>query len=328
LNYVDINNRVHDLRSRSLEALLSEAWNIRNKNFKSTIAVSAPSPKRYHTDHFKNRINTFTNISLTGTNCALNCEHCNRQLLSSMIPAKTPERLIDVGDKLIQKGFSGVLLSGGANAEGEVSFDVFLDSIKHLKNIGLKVIVHTGLINKSTAKKLKEAGVDQALIDVIGDDETIKNVYHLNKTVENYQQSLFALKNAGLNVAPHIVIGLNFGKITGEFESIKMISVIEPDVIVLVILSPIYGTPMYGISVPDVGEIARIAAIARIVNPHSKITLGCARPTGPEKIKIEKLMVNAGVNGIAYAMDETINHAEGLGLNVEYNELCCSLIGI
>ncbi len=49
------------------------------------------------------------------------------------------------------------------------------------KNPQFKVIVHTGLIRREIAEELKEAGVDQILIDVIGDEDTIHEVYHLEQ---------------------------------------------------------------------------------------------------------------------------------------------------
>ncbi len=314
------------LKLRSIESLLKEAWAIRQKNFKPILTVSAPSAKTYITDHYKNKKNRFVNISLTGNNCELNCEHCKRQLLSSMISAKTPEKLKEIGETLMQKGCTGILLSGGATIAGEVPFEGFFEAISYLKSKGLQVIVHTGLVNEKIANKLKEVNVDQALIDIIGDNETIQNVYHLNKTPEDFKKSLLFLKNAGLNIAPHIVIGLNFGKITGEFNAIRMISEIGPDIIVLVILSPIYNTPMNGVPLPTPEEIARIAAITRIKNPNIPITLGCIRPAGINKFETEILMIMSGINSITYAMDETIEFAESMGLEINYNETCCSLL--
>jgi uncharacterized radical SAM superfamily protein len=245
-----------------------------------------------------------------------------------MIPATTPERLREFGDVLVQKGCNGVLLSGGATTGGNVPLDKFFEAMGYLKNIGLQVIVHTGLIDEPTAYQLKKVGVDQVLIDVIGDMETIQNVYHLNKTPDDFEKSLRFMKNAGLNIAPHIVIGLNYGKISGEYNAIGMISKIEPDVIVLVVLSPIYDTPMHGTTLPSPEEIAKIAAITRIANPNTPLTLGCVRPTGEQKKATEKLMIRAGVNGITYPLDETMDYCEKLGLKIKFNETCCSLLNL
>lgn len=243
-----------------------------------------------------------------------------------MIPAKTPLELKEVGESLVEKGCHGVLVSGGAMSDGMVSLDNYIDSIRYLKEIGLQVIVHTGLVNQTIASKLKEVGVDQVLIDIIGDKETIKDVYHLDKTPEDFEKSLRILKGVGLEIAPHIVIGLNYGKISGEYNALHLISEVSPEVIVLVVISPMHGTPMHGLKTPSPDNIARIAAIARIINPNTKVTSGCARPPGPQKIETEKLLIKAGVNSMAYPTDEAVDYAHNLGLKTIFKEECCSLL--
>ena len=103
-----------------------------------------------------------------------------------MLPATTPEKLMELGDSLVAKGCDGVLLSGGATEDGGVSFDGFYDAIIYLKGLGLQVIAHTGIIDEDTANKLHEVKIDQVLVDAIGDNDTIKNVYHLDKTPEDF----------------------------------------------------------------------------------------------------------------------------------------------
>ncbi|UCG69304.1 MAG: radical SAM protein, partial [Thermoplasmata archaeon] len=156
---------------------MERAWAIRSNNFPPTLNVSVPSAKTYITDHYSNKKDLFVNISITGERCALNCEHCQAKLLESMIPAENPDKLKVIGDALIKKGCKGVLISGGASTDGKVPLNDFLESIRYLKENGLQVIVHTGLVTKDIAKELKDAGVDQVLIDIIGDEETIKKVY-------------------------------------------------------------------------------------------------------------------------------------------------------
>jgi uncharacterized radical SAM superfamily protein len=322
----NLKDLIEELKNQEINTLLEEAWEIRIQNFEPHLHVSVPSAKTYITDHYKNKRDRFVNISLTGKSCELNCEHCKRKLLSTMVPAEDPEKLKVIGDVLVEKGCNGVLLSGGASASGMVPLDGFFDSIRYLKEKGLQVIVHTGLVDKETAIKLKESKVDQVLLDVMGDEETISKVYHMDKTPKDFEDSLNYINEAGLEMAPHIVIGINFGKITGEYNALRMISEAHPQVIVLVALSPLYETPMYGVDPPSSEEILRLSTITRIVNPTTKITFGCARPPGPDKIELEKMLIRSGINSIAYPSDEAIDYAEGLGLKPEFKEECCSLL--
>lgn len=318
--------RIEELVSHTLDDLLEKAWRIRRENFDDMLSVFAPSAKTYDIGIFRNTKNRFVNISITGDYCELNCDHCQGKLLESMIPATSPQHLVEIADNLMSKGCKGMLISGGSLVNGKVPLDNYFEAIKYLKQKELRVIVHTGLVNERTAQNLKEVGVDQVLMDIIVDEKTIREVYHLDKKPEDFKNSLTILKDIGLSIAPHVVIGLYYGKVRGELNAINFITEIDPDVIILVILSPIYDTPMQDVVTPSPKEIARIAAIARIKNPCTQIALGCASPAGPKKISTEKLMIHAGINAIAYPMEETVRYAQDLGLRTDFKETCCSLL--
>ena len=97
--------------------------------------------------------------------------------------------------------------------------------------LGLTVFVHTGIIKPETAVALKKAGVDAALIDVIGSAETIKKALNLNIPRKDYADSLTALDKAGLNFVPHVIVGLNEGKLDGELDALKMIAAVKPSAV-------------------------------------------------------------------------------------------------
>ncbi|UCF49199.1 MAG: hypothetical protein JSU91_05465 [Thermoplasmatales archaeon] len=314
------------LKALELDILLDKSWNIRKKNFSPLLSVSTPSQKTYISEFHKNKKYAFVNISVTGTDCALNCEHCKRSLLDDMIPVENENELKVLGEKLIEKGCEGALISGGATSSGEVPLDKYFNAISYLKSKGLKIIVHTGLAPKNTARKLKNAGVDQVLLDIIGDEETIEKVYHLQKKPVDFLRTMQFFTEENLDLAPHILIGIHFGRIVGEYNAIRMVTQIKPKTIVLVILSPRSGTPMDGVETPPSKEIGKITAITRILNPEAHLTLGCARPASEDKVNLEKYAVRAGINGIAYPTDETIKFAQDLGLRISFKDTCCSII--
>jgi uncharacterized radical SAM superfamily protein len=196
----------------------------------------------------------------------------------------------------------------------------------YASQMGLKVLVHSGLINRETATGLKGAGVDRVLIDVIGDKNTVRQVYHLNQQPDDYLQSMLFCREAGLNIAPHVVIGLHYGQIRGEWRAMEMIKQAEPETIILVILTPACGTAMADIQPPPIEEVAEVMATARVLNPGTPITLGCARPPGQYKRQVEIKAVDCGVNGIAYPDEATVTYAKSKGLKTMFTEECCSLI--
>jgi uncharacterized radical SAM superfamily protein len=219
-------------------------------------------------------------------------------------------------------------VSGGADHNGEVPLEKFIAPIKTLKENDpqFRVIVHTGLIRRETAKKLREAAVDQILIDVIGDESTIHEVYHLNKRMKDYEEMLWMLKEMGHRLAPHIIIGHHFGEIRGEWRALEMVTRVAVDTIVLVVLKNLQPGGENLFKVPKPEEVSKISAIARILNPGIPIRMGCIRPAHPRKAAMERGAIDSGINTIAYPLQGTIDYAKEIGLDTKFIEMCCSLI--
>lgn len=310
-----------------LERLLEKAWSVREKNFDGRLEVSTPSPMPYRSGFHENSPSRWANISVTGPACALRCEHCNTAVLERMLPARSPEALTLLGGRLRRNGCRGVLVSGGSLPDGSVPLEPYLGALRRLKELGLSVIVHTGLAGRALARGLASAGVDQVLTDIIGDSRTIREIYHLERRPADFRTSLMNLKDAGLSLAPHIVVGLYYGRVRGEYRALRYITGARPDTIVIVALTRIPGAPIASRRFPDPSpeDIARIAAAARILNPSTPVALGCVRPTGGERGRAEALAVRAGVNAVAFPREETVRLARSLGLKVGHRDACCSL---
>src|SRR3990170_6334450 len=142
----------------------------------------APGLKYYETDELKqNKRNRFIPISLTGSKCSLMCDHCKGKLLTSMKALKKKENLFELCERLNKNGTEGILISGGSEKDGAVSLIKYKDDIRDIKkNININIIVHTGIVNEELALALKESNIDGAMIDIIGSDETIRDIYHLS----------------------------------------------------------------------------------------------------------------------------------------------------
>jgi len=300
--------------------LFDQAWNVTRKNHGSNFTFYLPGMIRYG----KMR-GLYPALSLTGDRCQLLCEHCKGLLLKPMIKATDPESLITKCLKLAHSGHSGVLLSGGSDLEGRLPWKTFYQAIQKIKTeTDLFVSVHSGFLDFNTAVALKEAGVDQALIDVMGDEETAKKIYHLD-SLQKVITSLENLFKSGLDVVPHIVAGLMYGKIHGEYNALRIISRFKPSSIVMVVLMPLKGTPMSGVLPPSPIEIARLIATARLMMPHTPISLGCERPRNKEGHIMEELAIYAGATRMAVWSKKTIDLASNLGLNPLFQPTCCSV---
>lgn len=293
------------------------------------IRFYGPSFMYYKTSYYSSSLTHFPTISLTGTACALNCEHCEGKVLQTMQPAESPKKLFTLTKKLKRLGAFGCLLSGGCLPDGSIPLTRFIPTIEKIKReLGLTVYIHTGIIRLDTAIALKNAGVDAALIDVIGSDKTVKRIGNLNVTVKDYADSLKALQQAGLKFVPHVIVGLHNGKLKGELDALKLINKVKPSAIVIIAFMPIFGTAMAEIKPPKPTEIARVIAMARVMLPRTPIALGCVRPKGKRRAETDILALKAGVDAIAFPHEEAVGYAKAQQYEFSFSPYCCAQIFI
>jgi lipoyl synthase len=291
-----------------------------------TVRFYTPSFTYYRSKHYCGSTKEFPTVSVTGCSCALNCRHCGGKVLETMHPATTPSALFELAQRRRVEGAKGLLVSGGCLPDGSVPLDDFAPVLGRLKHeLGLTVFVHTGIVSIKTAQALKDAGVDAALIDVLGSQETIKQTLNLNVTVNDYAESLCALTQAGLNVVPHVIVGLNRGEVDGEPQAIRMIAAnAKPNAVVIIAFMPIHGTEMANAPTPTPLTITRAVAAARATFPGTPLALGCMRPKGRLRAETDVYALKAGVDAIAFPSDQAVEYAKTRGYTVEFSSYCCA----
>lgn len=271
----------------------------------------------------------FPAVSITSAYCDLNCRHCRRKLLEGLTPATSPEKFINLCEKLSNSGAKGVLITGGCLSDGKVPIARFLDAIdKVKKRTNLILIAHTGLMNFNEARRLVDAGLDGVALDVVGSPETTKAIYGIEINPDDYVDSLKALAKAGMPIiSPHVCVGLHFGKLKGELESLKIISSIRPTTVVITALMPLRGTPLENVK-PSPNDVAKVIAIAKLIFPDVPLALGCARSKGTDRELIDELAIHAGITNIAIPTKKAIEAALSLKMEMKSYAACCAIPSI
>ncbi len=292
------------------------------------IRFSTPTFKDYASSELRGcSRNSFPAFSITGAACALNCEHCRAKILAPMLPATSPQMLDrKVRELIATQDLRGFLLSGGSNRRNEVPYHRFYPVVERLKrdHPHLRIAIHTALTDSAGARAMEAAGVDTAMLDVIGAEETIREVYHLDRPVADFEATLAALCATSMNVTPHIVIGLHFGRILGEAVALDIVSRHPVANLVLVVVMPFYATPGT-FQVPPPGEVGRMFARARRRLADRNVLLGCARPPGMHKRVTDAYAVLAGLDGIAFPADGAVAVARAIGRSFEQQNAGCSI---
>jgi lipoyl synthase len=292
------------------------------------IRFSTPTFKEYESSELTGcSNNSFPAFSITAGGCALMCDHCQAKILEPMIPAIKPEILEQkVRDLILMQDLQGFLLSGGSNRKNEIDYTRYYPVIEKLKGDfpHLKIAIHTALTNQAAARQMESAGVDTAMMDVIGADETIRDVYHLDRSVEDFEATLDALCSTDMDISPHIVIGLHYGRILGEANALDMVARYDVGALVLVVIMPFYSRPGT-FETPSTSDVGGIFLEARRCLGAKPVLLGCARPAGMHKRVTDAYAVMAGLDGIAFPADGAVHVADAIGRPYSQAHACCSI---
>jgi uncharacterized radical SAM superfamily protein len=253
------------------------------------------------------------------------CAHCKAHYLGHMADVSSPEKLKRFCVEHERGGGAGLLVSGGSTVEGRVPLKRFLPTLAWVKeNTGLILNLHTGMLDMKEAEEVASTGADIVSVDMVGSEETLRDVYGLKASVEEYGATLTNLSDAGAaSVAPHICVGLHFGELRGEYRALEQSLAIEPEVIVFLGLIPTAGTPMSGLSPPPIDKIVGLMGEAKRLSPRTEVSLGCMRSRG-YKTELEWRAIEAGVERVASASKSTVNRAAENGYKVKRLDGCCA----
>ncbi|HEY7741586.1 MAG TPA: radical SAM protein [Burkholderiales bacterium] len=320
---------VEELEDAGLEpALVAECERAAHRTAGREIRFSTPTFRSYSGCEVSGcGKNSFPAFSVTAAGCALMCDHCRAKILEPMIPAVTPEALDrQVRDLILRENLRGFLLSGGSNRRNEIRYERYYPVLERLKRDfpHLRIAIHSALLDAPRAHAMEAAGIDTAMMDVIGARETIREVYHLERPVEDFEATLAALCSTSMEVVPHIVIGLHYGRLLGEPAALEIVSRHRIHSLVLVVVMPFYAKPGL-FQTPATGEIARLFLEARGRIADRPVLLGCARPAGLHRRATDAYAVMSGLDGIAFPAEGALAAATAIGRPVVQEHACCSV---
>ncbi|OEF98770.1 hypothetical protein BHF68_01710 [Desulfuribacillus alkaliarsenatis] len=290
----------------SLNELLETAWEVRNRHFPSVIQFDYPEGTPA--------------ISLTGADCDLNCSHCGGHYLKGMLDKPKAEQ------KLARKPAKSCLISGGCNHQGTVDTGKEIAWVQNLREQltgNQRINMHVGLVEGEQLTQVAQLA-DVVSFDIVGDDQTIREVYHINKTAYDYEQCYQELCKH-VKVIPHICIGLRGGELGHELKALQMLKTNGVDALVFIVFIPTKGTHYENKQPPVLEQTVELLARARIMFPDIPISLGCMRPKGSYRAKLDYLSVLAGVNRLVIPTSPTKLLVKRKGLQVTLGEECCIL---
>jgi len=240
-----------------------------------------------------------------------------------------PEKFLEICKKIFCNDTVGFLLSGGCNKKGEMlNLGKFLPVIKKVKReTDLIIKLHTGFVNKKLAEDIVSSGIDIASMEIVGSNETIKEIFGFNATTDSYANTLENLESAGMPfIIPHICIGLHYGELNGEFNALKIVkNSCNPSLLVMIIFRPTKGTILEKCKIPSITHISSVIKKAKEIFPDKEISLGCMRPRAQGRDKIEFAALQSGVTRMEIPSKNTLKAAKNMGYTIRTINACCAL---
>ena len=179
MSWLEAIQKIEELEDAEFDAaLVAEMERHADTNRERLVRFSTPTFKEYESSELSScGKNSFPAFSITAGGCALMCDHCEAKILEPMIPAIKPEILDARVRHLVEtEDLQGFLLSGGSNKRNEINYSKFYPVIEGLKRDypQMRIAIHTALTDRAGAKEMEASGVDVAMLDIIGAEETIK----------------------------------------------------------------------------------------------------------------------------------------------------------
>jgi len=257
-------------------------------------------------------------VSLSGRKCSFACQHCNSLYLNNMKDTAVSEMLLK------NNYYKSILISGGYKINAEIPIienRFFIDLV--VKN-GYKINVHPGLAETEAIKYL--SFINPVIsFDFLTDEKTIENIYRPKGIINSgkIKKVLDEFLKNNLNVVPHIILGINYGNISGEYEAIEYISRLNLPNLVFLVFNPTKNTPFEFAPEPEPSEIEKILFYARNLMPDTSFMLGCMRPRGKNRQKTEEIALKYGFNKIVMASEYTENLLLENNVKIIHSEECC-----
>ncbi len=258
--------------------------------------------RRFHPDK-KVQLSSLLSIKTGG--CKENCKYCSQSAYHAKKTGLKYEPLMDV-DLVLEKAQEAK--EAGATRfcmgaawreikEGK-DFDAVLNMVTGVKQLGLESCVTLGMVTKSQAARLADAGLDFYNHNLDTSPEYYDKVI-TTRTFDDRLETLDEIRGAGISVCTGGIIGLG-ESLTDRARMLQVLSDMQPhpESVPINALVPVKGTPFEDLKPVNSIEVVRMIATTRIVLPTSQVRLSAGRHKMTKEAQLLCLM--AGANSIFY----------------------------
>lgn len=278
---------------------ISEAQALLDKPFMDLLFEAQQVHRQFHNP---NEIQVSTLLSIKTGACPEDCKYCPQSARYNTGVKR--ERLLEINQVLEaaraakSSGASRFCMGAAWRNPNERDMPYLQTLVREVKSMGLETCMTLGMLSKSQADTLSEAGLDYYNHNV----DTSSDFYEEVITTRTYQDRLDTLENvreSGMKVCSGGIIGLgesveNRATMLTELANLPT----HPQSVPINRLVKCEGTPYEANNEVDDFDFIRVIAAARIMMPQSMIRLSAGRESMNEQMQTMCFM--AGANSVFY----------------------------
>ncbi|MBS9777982.1 MAG: biotin synthase BioB [Gammaproteobacteria bacterium] len=278
---------------------ISEAQALLDKPFMDLMFEAQQVHRKFHNP---NEVQVSTLLSIKTGACPEDCKYCPQSARYNTSVQR--ERLLEINQVLEAaraaktSGASRFCMGAAWRNPKERDMPYLQTLVREVKSMGLETCMTLGMLSKSQAETLSEAGLDYYNHNV----DTSSDFYEEVITTRTYQDRLDTLENvreSGMKVCSGGIIGLgesveNRATMLTELANLPT----HPQSVPINRLVKCEGTPYQANEEVDDFDFIRVIAAARIMMPKSMVRLSAGRESMNEQMQAMCFM--AGANSVFY----------------------------
>jgi biotin synthase len=252
--------------------------------------------------HNPNEVQLSTLLSIKTGGCEEDCKYCPQS--AHYDTGLDADKLMDLAE--VKSAAEAAKASGATRfcmgaawrSPKERHMEQLMAMVREVKGLGLETCVTAGMLQRTQAQQLKDAGLDYYNHNL----DTSPEFYGEIITTRTYQDrldTLAAVRETGMKVCCGGIVGLGESR-TQRAGLVAQLANLNPppESVPINNLVQVEGTPLAGTAELDPFEFVRTIAVARITMPTSMVRLSAGREAMPESL--QALCFLAGANSIFY----------------------------
>lgn len=251
--------------------------------------------------HHPGKVQVSALLSVKTGGCPEDCGYCPQSVhngakvkVHGILPL---EEVRAAAEKAREAGASRICLGAAwRQVRDNRDFDAVLQMVEVINGMGMEVCCTLGMLSAEQAERLREAGLHAYNHNI----DTSAEFYDKIISTRNYDERLETLHNvrkAGITVCAGGIIGMG-ESVEDRMEMLRTLANLDPhpESVPINALVPVEGTPLEKQRPPDIWEVLRVIATARILMPASLVRLSAGREQMSEEG--QALCFLAGANSI------------------------------